>query len=388
MRGRVESQGNVFHSFNVHELIPAEHPLREIKRRADTVLAGMSRDFNAAYGRVGRPSVPPERLIKALLLQALYSVRSDIQLCEQIGYNLLFRWFLDLQPSERVWTPEVFSMNRRRFDQHGFVRTFFERVVSTAMLEGLASREHFCVDGTLIQSYASLKSLRPIGAADTQVSDSSDDDDPGNPSVNFRGQQRRNATHRSLVDPEARLMRKGAGQPAFLSHSAHVLMDTQSGLCVDIAVAEANGTAERTQALAMLADVRQRRVRCVPRSLGADGGYKAGAFLRELEQRGVTAYVPIPPGPIRGADAADPAKRAAAQSRRAARRRMKGAAYRVAQRVRKRAEEIFGWCKTIGGLARTRFVGRWKISLQATITGAAYNLLRLTRLTMPRRATA
>jgi transposase len=157
MRGRVESQGDVYHTFNVHELIPANHPLRTIKQRADAVLATMSRDFNAAYGQTGRPGVPPERLLKALLLQALYSVRSEIQLCEQIGYNLLFRWFLDLQPSERVWTPEVFSMNRERFAQHGFVRTFFDRVSLHAILEGLAGRDEFTVDGSLIQSYASLK---------------------------------------------------------------------------------------------------------------------------------------------------------------------------------------------------------------------------------------
>lgn len=379
MRGRVDSQGDVYHTFNVHDLIPADHPLREIKRRADAVLAGMSRDFNAAYGKTGRPGVPPERLIKALLLQALYSIRSEIQLCEQIGYNLLFRWFLDLRPSDAVWTPEVFSMNRRRFDEHGFVRTFFARVRDEALLEGLASREHFCVDGTLIQSYASLKSLRPIESTDTRVSDSSDDDDRGNPTVNFRGQKRSNATHRSIVDPEARLMRKGDGRAALLSHSAHLLMDARSGLLVDIAVDEANGTAERTQALALLDGVRRRRVRCWPQMLGADAGYQAGAFLHQLERRGVTPCVPIPEGPIRVADG-DDAKRAAAQARRNARRRMKTAAYRAMQRVRKRVEEIIGWCKTIGGLARTRFVGRWKIKLQATLTGAAYNLLRLARL--------
>jgi transposase len=380
MRGRVDAQSNVYHTFNVHDLIPADHPLRGIKRRADRVLAGMSRDFNAAYGKTGRPGVPPERLIKALLLQALYSIRSEIQLCEQIGYNLLFRWFLDLQPSEQVWTPEVFSMNRGRFEQHGFVRTFFERVRDEALLEGLASREQFCVDGTLIQSYASLKSLRPIESADQKVSDCSDDDDPGNPSVNFRGQKRGNATHRSIVDPEARLMRKGDGQPALLSHSAHLLMDARNGLLLDIAVDEANGTAERSQALDMLDGLRRQRVRCVPQTLAADAGYQAGPFLHELEQRGVTPCVPVAAGPIRGLDHPDPDRRAAAQARDNARRRMKTAAYQALQRMRKRVEEIIGWCKSIGGLDRARFVGRWKIKLQATLTGAAYNLLRLARL--------
>jgi transposase len=372
MRGRVDSQSEMFHTFDVEDRIPAGHPLREIKRRADQVLAGMSRDFNAAYGQTGRPSIPPERLIKALLLQALYSIRSEIQLCEQIGYNLLFRWFLDLQPSEQVWTPEVFSMNRQRFADHGFVQTFFDRVVREALLEGVASREHFAVDGTLIQSYASLKSVRPIDTTDERVSDGSDDDDPGNPTVNFHGQKRANATHRSIVDPEARLARKGDGQPALLSHSVHVLMDTTSGLCLDVAVDEANGRAERIQAGAMLRRLKQRHP-VYPASLAADKGYAAGPFLAELERRRITPHVPIPAGPIRG-------DHAAAEARRRARRRMRTVTYRAAQRVRKRVEEIIGWCKTVGGLRRARFVGRWKIALQTLSTAAAYNLLRLTRL--------
>jgi len=372
MRGRVDSQAEIYHTFNLHDLIPAKHPLREIKRRADQVLAGMSRDFNAAYGQTGRPSIPPERLIKALLLQTLSSIRSDIQLCEQIGYNLLFRWFLDLQPSEPVWTPEVFSMNRQRFADHGFVRTFFDRIVREALLEGLASREHFAVDGTLIQSYASLKSVRPIDTPDKKVSDGSDDDDPGNPTVNFRGQKRTNATHRSVVDPEARLARKGDGQPALLSHSVHVLMDTSAGLCLAVAVDEANGRAEREQAVAMVQRLKRRHPIC-PASLAADKGYAAGPFLAELEQQHITPLVPMPDVPIKGAGSE-------AAARRRAKQRMKTAAYRVGQRVRKRVEEIIGWCKAIGGLRRTRFVGRWKIALQAMTTGAAYNLLRLARL--------
>lgn len=379
MRGRVDSQGDAFHTFNIEDLIPAQHPLRAIKRRVDRVLASMSREFNAAYGRTGRPGVPAERLLKALLLRTLFSIRSEIQLCEQITYNLLFRWFLDLQPSERVWTPEVFSMNRGRFEAHGFVGVFFDRINREAILEGLADREGFTVDGALIESYASLKSLRPIESTDAKVSDSSDDDDPGNPSVNFRGQKRSNATHRSLVDPQARLARKGDGQPARLCHSAHFLMENRHGLCMDIAIDAADGHAERRQALAMLDRVRRRHP-LYPNTLAADGGFKAGAFLHELERRGVTPYAPIPAGPIRGGDAPDPAVRAAAEARRSARRRMKTAAYRTAQRVRKRIEEIIGWCKVVGGLARTRFVGRWKIAQQAYMTAAAYNLLRLARL--------
>lgn len=175
MRGRLDRQGEVFHTFHLESLVPANHPLRAVKVRADDVLAGMSRRFSRAYGKTGRKSIPPERLIKALLLQALYSIRSEIQLCEQISYNMLYRWFLDMTPSEPVWTPEVFSVNRKRFDEHGFVRDFFDRIVGEAILEGLVSEDHFSVDGTLIQSFASMKSLRPIGTADRKVSDGAEE---------------------------------------------------------------------------------------------------------------------------------------------------------------------------------------------------------------------
>jgi len=271
MRGRIDGQGEVFHTFLLDELIPANHPLRPIKVRADRILKAMSRKFSRAYGKTGRRSVPPERLIKALLLQALYSIRSEIQLCEQIGYNMLYRWFLDMQPSETVWTPEVFSMNRQRFDEHGFVRDFFDRVVADAILEGLVSEDHFSVDGTLIQSFASTKSLRPVDSADTKVSDGADDDDPGNPTVNFRDQKRSNQTHRSLVDPDARLCRKGKGKPAVLSHSGHLLMENRNGLCLAIQLGPADGYAEREAARAMLRDT-WRRHDLWPSTPGLDAG--------------------------------------------------------------------------------------------------------------------
>lgn len=372
MRGRVESQGEVYHYFHMDDLVPASHPLRSIKVRADGILKDMSRRFSVAYGKAGRPSIPPERLIKALLLQALYSIRSEIQLCEQIGYNLLYRWFLDMNPSDSVWTPEVFCMNRARFDQHGFVRDFFDRVVKEGTLEGLVSQDHFCVDGSLIQSFASMKSLRPIDTKDTKVSDGSDDEDGGNPTVNFRNERRSNQTHRSIVDPEARLMRKGKGKPSVLSHSLHVLMENRSGLCLDIAVDEANGTAERIQAGAMLDRIFKRQ-RLWPKTLGMDAGYKDGKFLDAVEQTGIVPHVPVGKGPIVGDDPG-------AQARRRAKQRATSKGYCCSQRIRKRIEEIFGWCKMIGGLGRARFVGRWKIKLQSEVTGAAYNLLRMARL--------
>ncbi len=286
MRGRIDRQGEIFHTFNLEELVPADHPLRSVKLRADKVLSGMSRWFSGAYSKTGRKSIPPERLIKALLLQALYSIRSEIQLCEQISYNMRYRWFLDMTPSESVWTPEVFSMNRKRFDQHGFVRDFFDRVVHEAILEGLVSEDHFSVDGTLIQSFASMKSLRPIG---------------------------------TMLD--------------------HV----------------------------------RRRHGLWPRTLGADAGYKDGAYLDALEQFGIDPHVPVGDGPIQG----DPA---ASHARRRARSRGSTAAYAISQRIRKRVEEIIGWCKAVGGLARCRFVGRWKIKQQGEVTAAAYNLLSMARL--------
>lgn len=372
MRGRIDRQGEIYHTFNLEDLVPADHPLRAVKGRADKVLAGMSGRFNRAYAKTGRKGIPPERLIKALLLQALYSIRSEIQLCEQIGYNLLYRWFLDMNPSEDVWTPEVFSMNRARFDEHGLVRDFFDRVVREAVLENLVSEDHFSVDGTLIQSFASMKSLRPMDTQDTQVSNGSDDDDKGNPTVNFRGEKRTNATHRSIVDPEARLMRKGQGKPALLAHSAHVLMENRHGLCLDITVDEANGVAERIQSGAMLDHVR-RRHGLWPRTLGADAGYKDGKYLDALEQFGIVPHVPVGDGPVRGDDGP-------AQARQRARRRGTSVGYALSQRIRKRVEEIIGWCKSVGGLARSRFVGRWRLKQQGEVTAAAYNLLRMARL--------
>lgn len=372
MRGRVESQSVMFHAFQIEDVVPAGHPLRSIKQRADAILKGMSADFNRAYKRQGAPSIPPERLLKALLLRALYSLRSETQLVEQIGYNFLFRWFLDLQPTDGVWVQETFSMNRQRFEQHGLVRKFFDRVVAEAITAGLVSDDHFSVDGTLIESYASIKSLRPIETKDQKVSDGADDDDPGNPTVNFRNEKRSNQTHRSITDGEARLARKGKGQPAKLSHSGHVLMENRSGLCLDIAIDGPNGKNERVQAVKMLKRTHKRHG-LWPRTLGADGNYREGSFMAALEEDGITPHVPLPDGPIRGHTQAD-------EARRRAKRRAKTLGYAISQRVRKRIEEVIGWCKTVGGLARAWFIGHWKIRQQAEATAAAYNLLRLARL--------
>ncbi len=279
-----------------------------------------------------------------------------------------------LAPNKRPDTQPTNRTEARHFScaLPDLARDFFDCVVHEAVLEDLVSEDHFSVDGTLIQSFASMKTLRPIRSDDQKVSDGADDDDPGNPTVNFRGQKRSNRTHRSIVDPEARLARKGPGKPARLSHSAHVLMENRNGLCLAITVDEANGVAERIQSGAMLDHVR-RRHGLWPRTLGADAGYKDGKYLDALEQFGIVPHIPIGDGPIVG-------KGDTAQARRRARRRRTNVGYEISQRIRKRVEEIIGWCKAIGGLARSRFVGRWKLKQQGEVTAAAYNLLRMARL--------
>jgi transposase len=372
MRGRGDEQGPIWYAIDLEELIEADHPLRGVKRRADRALRALRKDLERAYAKRGRPSVPPEMLLKALLLQALYSIRSERQLVEQIRMNMLYRWFLDLSLDAPVWDATTFTKNRERFERHGLIRKFFDRVVEGAYLEQLASEEHFSVDGTLIESYASMKSFRPLGAGEERVSDAGEDDDPGNPTVNFRGERRSNATHRSLTDPEARLARKARGQASKLAHAAHVLMENRHGLVVDVSVSEANGVSEREEALAMVRRARQQHG-VVVSTLGADKGYDAGAFLHALEGEEVVPLIPIRAGAIKS-------QSPEADARRRARRRQRTKRYQVAQRARKRVEEIFGWGKTIGGLRRSRHVGRWKIGQQALIVAAAYNLLRMARL--------
>jgi transposase len=381
MRGRVSEQHAMWIFYDPEKLLSPKHPLREVKARADAVLKGMSPEFDRAYAALGRPSIPPEMLLKALLLQALHSIRSETLLVEQIGVNLAYRWFLDLEPHAEVWDATTFTQNRERFEKHGLLRTFFDRIVEGAYLEDLASKEHFSVDGSLIESYASMKSLRRIGSADEKVSDGSDDGDYGNPSVNFRNEKRTNATHRSLTDPEARLARKSAGQPTRLCHLLNALMENRHGLLVDVSVVEANGTGEREQAIALLERSRTRHDLPRERTVGLDGGYPGGEFLLATEAAGVTAHVPIPEGPI------DP-DAVGAEVRQHARERMETVEYGLSQRFRKRIEEIFGWEKETGGMRRSRHVGRWKLTQKALIVAAAYNLLRLARLAPCLRAAA
>lgn len=373
MRGKSQPQNLIFFSFDPEERIAPDHPLREVRRRADAILRAMGRDFDAAYpSPTGRPSVPPEQMLKALLLRALYSIPSEAKLMEAIEFNFLYRWFVGMAMDEKAWTPEAFSMNRKRFEEHQLVRKFFDRIVASAIAEDFASCEHFTIDGTLIRSMASHKSLAPRGGPQPRDKDG----DPGNPSVDWRGEKRTNATHGSTTDPEARLYRKAAGKEAHLSHSGHALMENRNGILVDMEVEAADGTAERRAARTMISRARKRHRRLSPRTIGMDSGYDDGPFLRELEgRRGIVPHVPVRKGAIVSTDAN-------AQARQRARRRASTKGYATSQRIRKRVEEIFGWCKTVGGMARTRFVGRWKIAQDALLTGAAYNLLRLRNLSM------
>jgi len=341
--------------------VPRDHPLRRIKVMADRELKRLSPIFDGMYSRTGRPSIPPERILKSMLLIALYSVRSERQFCEQLDYNLLFRWFLDMDVVEESFDPTVFTKNRTRIMEHDVGRIFFDAVVRQARGGGLMSDDHFTVDGTLIDAWASLKSFRP---RDEDPTDRPSSGDRGNPTVDFHGEKRRNETHCSTTDPESRLMRKGKGKEARLSYGAHALMENRNGLLVDIMVTPATGTSEREAAQNMLR--RQARKRIKPKTLGGDRGYDTTGFVSMLRKRKIIPHVARNTG-RKGGSAIDG-------------RTTRHGSYAASQRIRKRVEEIFGWMKTVGGFRKTRFKGRDRTQLQAWLVGAAYNLLRMAKL--------
>jgi|ERR1700733_1533576 len=379
MRGQQESQPPMFFVIHVEDRIRPDHPLRPVKKMVDEELARMSRLFDAAYSDTGRPGVPPERLLKALLLQSLYSVRSENQLIERIDTDLLFRWFLDMNPEEVVFDATAFTHNRPRLEEHGIIAAFFEGVVKRAMKAGLTSDEHFSVDGTLIESYASLKSFVP---KDTKNRDKDDDGNgfkPRNPEVDFHGQKRSNDTHQSTTDPEARLYKKSDGQAAKLYHLGHAITENRHGLVMSVQVTEANSSAEPAAALGML-DAMNQRLKLKPKTLGGDKGYDRGVFLIELEGRQVRPHVPTKEGTIGGFSRRKKEDRPLIEARQRMRRREATVGYRISQRCRKKIEEAIGWAKTVGGLARTRLVGRWKLLQQWQLAAAAYNLVRIRKL--------
>jgi transposase len=388
MRGKPDRQPNLFVKINLEELVPADHPLRPIKRMADEALTGMSRTFTAAYAPAengGRPSIPPERLLKALVLMSLYTVRSERALCERIAFDLLFRWFLDMTPDEVCFDHSVFSANRERLDRLDITKKFSDRIVRMAFEAGLISEDHFSIDGSLLQSHASLKSLKQI----EEIKRRAEEKDKGsrgggagggpvdsNPWVDFKGQKRSNKTHRSTTDPEARLYTKGSGQAALLSHTMHVLMENRHGIGVDIKVGKADGYAERKCALKMLDRVK-RKLGLEPATLGADKGYDAEDFLLALEERGVEPHIACKSAreiDVPGEDEEGAWARWFNQQGQSDR------AYKTSQRKRKLDEEIFGWLKGFGGLRRMRVVGRWKIQQLADIALSTLNLIRMSTL--------
>jgi transposase len=356
MRGHADPQSPLFSYFSVEERIPADHPLRRIKPQADAVLASMSSSFDAMYADGGRPSVAPERLLKASLLIALYSVRSDRLFCEMLDYNMLFRWFLDMGLEELSFDHSTFSKNRARLIEHDIAKEFFAGVIGQARDQRLLSDEHFTVDGTLIESWASFKSLkRKDGTPPKSGSD-------GTGMVDFKGEKRGNKTHESSTDPEAKLMKKGNGQPAKLTFGAHALMENRSGLLVDVLITDS--TLYEPQAAEPLLD-RRRQWRQRMGTLGADKGYFNKGFVSKLRSRNIAPHI----ARIEGRSAAGLDGRTTRHE-----------SYAISQRKRKRIEEIFGWMKTIGGLRKTRFVGIAKTQLAAYLVGASYNLLRMARM--------
>jgi len=358
MRGKATGQ-MTFSTVSPESRVPADHPIRAIKALADARLAELSPVFDEMYSGMGRPSIPPERLLKACLLIVLYSVRSERQLCERLDYDLLFRFFLDMNLDERSFDATTFTKNKERMLAADVARLFFEGVVAIAKSRGLMSAEHFTVDGTLIEAWASLKSFQKKANKARKPPD-----DPGNPTVDFHGEKRSNETHASTTDPDAKLYRKSKGQTAKLCYSAHVLMENRHGLCADIRVAEASGYAERREALAMVDAQRAKGVRIA--TLGADKAYDTTDFVADLRARGVTPHVAQQITRQRGSKIDG--------------RTTRHPGYALSQRKRKLVEEIFGWAKTVGGLRKTKYRGQPRNRLWAYLNAAAYNLVRLLRL--------
>jgi len=356
MRGQLDPQSAMFHYFSAESRVPADHPLRGVKKLADRALSAISVELDALYSSTGRPSIAPERLLKGQLLIALYSVRSDRQFCEQLDYNILFRWFLDMDLESTSLDQSNFSRLRQRLVQTDIARRFFDEVVNLARRQKLLSADHFTVDGTLIEAWASFKSFKRKDGKPPK------DGDDGTGMVDFKGERRSNATHRSSTDPDARLMRKGNGQPAKLSYGGHVLMENRNGLCVDLLVTEST-QAEHRAARQLLTRARRRRIH--PKTLGADKGYHVREFIEHLRHHEIRPHIArIENRKAPGLDG----------------RTTRTEGYRVSQRKRKRVEEIFGWLKTVGGMRKTRFIGQAKTQMAAFLSGAAYNLLRIAKL--------
>ena len=357
MRGPDTQQAGMFSYLSPEERVPATHPLRPIQQYVDTALTALSPQLAKLYAHTGRPSIAPAKLLRALLLQVLYSLRSERLLMEALQYNLLFRWFVGLDLDAPVWDVTVFTKNRDRLLAGQVATAFFEQILAQAKTHRLLSDEHFTVDGTLIEAWAGQKSFkRKSDAAPRPPTD-----DPGNPSVDFRGERRTNATHASTTDPEARLYKKAAGQEAKLCFLGHVLMENRHGLVVNTRLTQATGTAEREAALAVVRE-RPGRQRV---TLGGDKNYDTHAFVQDLRAVQVTPHV-----------AQHTTNRASAIDGRTTRH----PGYAVSQQKRKRVEEIFGWLKTVGLLRKVKLRGLQRVGWLFTFAAAVYNLVRMRNL--------
>jgi transposase len=358
VRGKPDQQLAMLSSLSTEDLIPADHPIRRIRRVVDEVLADLDGEFDAMYSRIGRPSIPPEQLLKATILMALYSMRSERAFCERLNYDLLFKWFLDLGIDAKAFDATTFTKNRRRLLDAEIADRFFAAVVAQAKLRRYVSSDHFSVDGTLLEAWASHKSFKP------------NDDTGGGPAApagrnaeaDFHGQKRSNKTHRSTTDPEALLARKSNAAPAKLSYAGHLLMENRNALIVDAELTAADGYAERATAVEMLARLPARTRR---RTIAADKAYDTRGFVADCRALGVTPHV--------------------AQNNTRQRSAIDGRTTRhpghpVSLRIRARIEEPFGWIKTVGGGRKLRYRGRERNRAWFLITAAVYNLVRITAL--------
>jgi len=360
MRGNAKRQQVILTLERPGDRIRKDHPIRKLKWLVDQVLDDLEPLLDAMYSEVGRPSIPPEWLLKSTVLMALFSVRSERQFCDRLDYDLMFRFFLDMNMIDDAFDASSFAKNRERLMESEVAARFFDAVVDHARMMGLLSMEHFSVDGTMIEAWASMKSFRPKEEA---KKDREPPDDPGNPTVNFHGQKRGNATHQSTTDLQARLFRKGPGKEAKLVFMGHALMENRHGLCVDISVSEATGTAERDEALKMLD--RQRPKGRLPRTLGGDKGFDAFSFVEGLRSRGVTPHV---------------AQNTTNRRSNIDDRTTRHPGYQMSQKARKKIEEIWGWMKTVGGLRKTRYRGTARTGHYAFFAAAAFNLVRMMNL--------
>ena len=381
MRGSDERQAILFSCRSIEDRIPADHPLRAMRKLVDPVLVELSPRFQRLYATGGRPSIPPEQLLRALLLQAVYTIRSERQLMEQLDYNLLYRWFVGLSPDDPVWVPTVFSKNRDRLLAGNIAEAFFNAVLALANAHALLSHEHFTVDGTLLEGWASHKSFRPKD--DPAPPPPSDEDGPGyagrNPSLNYRGQKRSNTTHESVTDPDTRLTRKSHHRAAMLGYLASAVMENRNGLIVQTDVRAPHGHAECDAALEMLTLLEPRAAR---RTIGADKGYDTPEFIAGARTLQFTPHVS--PNPMRYRPRRGKRQRALPWKRHPVdQRTLRHAGFAISQQKRKLIEQAFGWQKCVGPLRKLHHRGRALVSWIFTFTSAAYNLTRMRTLLAP-----